>query len=209
MVVQENNNGIFKTMKVLLIGNGPSVLEQNMGERIDSDEFDLVCRINRGHKQDNGELNVGFEKQVGTRCDVWFCSDLRLKLAKERTNEYNQIFVYFPSFKFNSNIQKDVNAHFENIEILDPIYEKEINSKFNFSPHWPSTGIIAIQYLQKTNEDIYIHGFDTYDVKYDTSHFFENRPNKYKNFNNSDHSPILEREYINYMIKNNKIKTLI
>lgn len=195
-------------MKVLLIGNGPSVLEQNMGERIDSDEFDLVCRINRGHKQDNGELNVGFEKQAGNRCDVWFCSDLRLKLAKERTNEYNQIFVYFPSFKFNKNIQEDINKNFSNILVLDPFYEQNINKLFNFSPRWPSTGIIAIQYLQSTEEDIYVYGFDAYDTKYDNSHFFENRPNKYKNTNRNDHSPNLEKEYINYMVQNKKIKIL-
>lgn len=196
-------------MKVLLIGNGPSVLEQNMGERIDSNEFDLVCRLNRGHKQDNGEINKGFEKQAGTRCDIWFCSDLRLKLAKERTKEYNQIFVYFPSFKYNRNTQEDINKNFSNIEILDPFYEQSVNKLFNFSPRWPSTGIVSIQYLQSTGEDIYIHGFDAYDIKYETSHFFEKRPNKYINSNHNDHSPNLEKEYISYMVKNNKIKQLI
>ena len=134
-------------MKVLLIGNGPSVLENKMGKKIDSNEFDLVCRINRGHKQDNGELNKGFEEFVGTRCDVWFCSDLRLNLAKQRSKEYSQTFVYFPSFKFNNNIQKEINRDYDNIIILDPLYEKEVNTLFNFSPHWPSTGIIAIHYL--------------------------------------------------------------
>ena len=195
-------------MKVLLIGNGPSILEQNAGKRIDSNEFDIVCRINRGHKQDNGEINKGFEQQVGTRCDVWFCSDLRLSLAKKRHKEDNQIFIYYPSFKFNSNIQKEIDRTYENVFVLDPLYEKEINSLINFSPRWPSTGIIAIQYLQSTGEEIYIHGFDTYDIKYDTSHYFENRPNKYKNPNNNDHSPLLERKYIDHMLKNNKIKLL-
>lgn len=195
-------------MKVLLIGNGPSAIEKDMGKRIDSNEFDLVCRINRGHKQDNGNLNKGFEKQVGTRCDVWFCSDLRLKLAKERTKEYNQIFVYFPSFKFNKNVQESINKNFPNISILDPFYEQNINKLFNFSPRWPSTGIVAMQYLQSTGEDVYIYGFDTYDFKYDNHHYFENKPNKYKNLNHNDHSPTLEKEYINYMIKNNKIKIL-
>ena len=44
-------------MKLLLIGNGPSALESKMGSRIDSNEFDVVCRLNRGHKQDDGTIN--------------------------------------------------------------------------------------------------------------------------------------------------------
>ena len=30
--------------------------------------------------------------------------------------------------------------------------------------------------------------------------------NKYKNSNNNDHSPLLERKYIDHMLKSNKIK---
>ena len=36
--------------RVLIIGNGPSALEAELGEVIDSDKFDAVIRINRGHK---------------------------------------------------------------------------------------------------------------------------------------------------------------
>ena len=90
--------------KALLIGNGPSALEHKVGERIDSNEFDVICRFNRGHKQDNGELNIGFEEYIGTRCDCWIVSDLRTQLAINRYEEYKGIFVITPKFKWNPKI---------------------------------------------------------------------------------------------------------
>ena len=33
--------------KALLIGNGPSALEHKVGKRIDSNEFDIICRFYR------------------------------------------------------------------------------------------------------------------------------------------------------------------
>jgi hypothetical protein len=193
--------------KVLIIGNGPSALENNLGDRIDSNEFDIVCRINRGHKQDNGVLNIGFEKQVGSRCDVWFCSDLRIKLALERSNEYEQIFIYCPAFKYNSLKDSINNETHKNVYLLTPEYEESINQISNFKPQWPSTGIIAMHFLAGIDDlDIYIYGFDTYDSKYDNHHYFENKPNKYKDKTGVDHSPAKEKYYIDYMLKNNKIK---
>ena len=54
-------------MKVILVGNGSSVLDNKMGEYIDS-EFDLVYRINRFKTK-------GFENYVGGRVDGWFLAD--------------------------------------------------------------------------------------------------------------------------------------
>ena len=195
--------------KVLIIGNGPSALENDMGSRIDSNEFDIVCRINRGHKQDNGVLNIGFEKQVGNRCDVWFCSDLRIKLALERSNEYQQIFIYCPYFKYNSIKGSINNETYKNVHLLPLKHEENINQISNFKPQWPSTGIISMQSLIGIDDlDIYIYGFDTYNSKYNNHHYFEDKPNKYKNKKGTDHSPAKEKHYINHMLKNNKIKIL-
>ena len=197
-------------LKALIIGNGPSVLEHQIGDRIDSNEFDIICRINRGHKQDNGDLNTEYVKYVGSKCDIWFCHDFRLKLAMQRSSEYDQIFVFYPSFKYNPNIQDTVNKTCNNVHIVDPLIEGEINQLFNFSPRWPTTGIVAIHQMHHYPDlEIYIHGFDSYDEKYDNSHFFENKPNKYKNSSQSDHSPSLEKDYITYMINEGKIKKII
>ena len=195
-------------MKTILIGNGPSALEQKMGKRIDSNEFDIVIRFNRGHKQDNGEINKGYEEYVGTRCDYWVVSDLRINLAINRYQEYSGIFICTPKFKWNGNIAKEIESKYENIKFIPPIYEEHINNIINFSPKWPSTGILGIEFAVNHFDEVYIYGFDTYDIKYDNLHYFEEKPNKYKTQNTKDHSPNLEKEYINYMINNNKIKTL-
>jgi hypothetical protein len=195
-------------MKVLLIGNGPSALEQKMGEIIDSKEFDIVCRFNRGHKQDNGKFNKGYEEYVGTRCDYWIISDLRINLAIQRYKDYQGIFISTPGFKWNLNVAKDIEEKYDNIKFIPPLYEDDINKIVDFSPKWPSTGVIGIHFAVNHFEEVFIYGFDTYDVKYNTIHYFENKENKYKNINNKDHSPLKEKEYLSYMLKNNKIKLL-
>lgn len=192
--------------KILIIGNGPSALENNMGSRIDSNEFDIVCRINRGHRQDDGTLNTGFEKQVGTRCEYWIASDLRVNLAMERYNLYEAILIYTPKFKCNPNTALEVNLSYPSIHFIPTSYEDSINKIVNFAPKWPSTGVAAMHFAVNNFDEVLIYGFDTY--SYDTVHYFEDKPNKYKTQNNKDHSPSKEKFYIEYMIKNNKIKVL-
>ena len=196
-------------MKVLLIGNGPSALENDMGDRIDSNEFDAVFRLNRGHKQDDGSLNKGFEKQTGTRCDYWIASDLRTQLAIERRNDYQGVFVVTPKFKWNPQYVKHVSEKYPKVQFIPPAYENDINSIIDFSPKWPSTGVVAIHFAVNHFEEVYIYGFDTYDIKYDNQHYFENKPNKYKDISHKDHDPSKEKQYIKYMLNNNKIKTII
>ena len=195
-------------MKALLIGNGPSALEHEMGKRIDSNEFDVICRFNRGHKQDNGDLNKGFEEYTGTRCDCWIVSDLRIQLAINRHKEYKNIFIVTPKFKWDSSISKEVELKRPNIQFIPPEYEDDINRIVNFLPKWPSTGVVGIHAAINLFSEVYVYGFDTYDPKYDNQHYFENKPNKYKNNTSKDHSPDKEKQYINYMIKNKKIKLL-
>ena len=58
--------------KILLIGNGPSAIEKELGSRIDSDEFDKVVRFNRWKfNEDGSEYEKDHSKFVGTRCDYW------------------------------------------------------------------------------------------------------------------------------------------
>ena len=157
--------------KILLIGNGPSALEHKMGSRIDSSEFDIICRINRGHKQDDGSLNTGFEEFTGTRCDYWIVSDLRINLAIDRIKDYKGIFIYVPNFKLNSQTIASANyisSKYPTIQFIPSEYEDSINNIVNFAPKWPSTGIIGIHLAVDLFEDVYVYGFDTYDSKYIT-----------------------------------------
>jgi hypothetical protein len=195
-------------MKALLIGNGPSALEHKMGKRIDSDEFDFICRFNRGHKQDDGTLNVGFEEHTGTRCDCWIVSDLRINLAINRHNDYKGIFIVTPKFKWNGSLSEKIESEYSNIQFIPPEYEDNINNIVNFSPKWPSTGVVGIHAAVALFDEVYIYGFDTYDIKYNNHHYFEDKPNKYKNASHKDHDPSKEKQYIKYMIENKNLKLL-
>ena len=69
--------------KALLIGNGPSAIEKEMGKRIDSNEFDKVIRFNRWKFDlDGSEYKEDFSKYVGTRCDYWVVNDLHITETK-------------------------------------------------------------------------------------------------------------------------------
>jgi len=69
--------------KVILIGNGPSALESELGDKIDSNEFDKVVRFNRlKFNVDGSEYTNNFSKYVCTRCYYWVINDLHLNETK-------------------------------------------------------------------------------------------------------------------------------
>ena len=53
---------LIKDKKVAVVGNGPCELDKNKGEEIDL--HDIVIRFNEFHTK-------GYEKDYGTKCDVW------------------------------------------------------------------------------------------------------------------------------------------
>lgn len=195
--------------RAVLIGNGPSAIESKKGNFIDSDFFDVVIRFNRGHKFDDGQDAIGkFSESVGTRCNYWIASDLRIRLAIERSNEYEGIFIVTPKFKFNPLTAQEVSYKYNNIIFIPPSYEDDINSIVDFNPQWPSTGIVGIHFAVNHFDEVYIHGFDTYDTKYENLHYFEDRVNKFKDGGREDHSPNKEKQYLKHMLDLGKIKTL-
>jgi len=68
--------------KILLVGNGPSVERYELGDVIDS--YDYVVRFNWYHIK-------GFEKNVGTKTDVWFTTVADPVRAKK---EYDYIIEH-------------------------------------------------------------------------------------------------------------------
>ena len=58
-------------------------------------------------------------------------------------------------------------------------------------------------------DEIYLYGFDSYDLKYKTKRYFEDVEN-IKSKDQIDHTTLLEKEYIRNAIKfSNKLKQLI
>ena len=131
-------------MKVILVGNGSSVGDYKMGEYIDS-EFDLVYRIKRFKTE-------GFEKYVGSRVDGWFLADTGVQWlhnptpmveGSTRVNEFEYVFICMPKFKHNPNGLPLT----ETIQLLPTDIEDKINDNVDLNPQWPTSGLIAIQFL--------------------------------------------------------------
>jgi len=204
--------------KILLIGNGPSAIEKELGSRIDSNEFDKVVRFNRWKfKEDGSEYKNNHSKFVGTRCDYWIINDLHLtetKLGVLKKDLYELVLVVMPKFKFfNQTKVNEIESQYPNIKFIPTEYEDSINNISNFLPKWPSTGIMGIHFAINHFDKVYLHGFDFYDCKYDNLHYFEdkNAPhglNKFKFNNSKDHTPQTEKTYIKHITEKYNIKFL-
>ena len=115
-------------MKVMLVGNGSSVLDKDMGEYIDS-EFDLIYRINRFKTK-------GFEKHVGKRVNGWFLADTGVQWLHNpiptvegsmKFKEFEYVFICMPKFKHNPT-GLPLN---ETIQLLPTDIEDKINNNIN------------------------------------------------------------------------------
>ena len=195
--------------KILIIGNGPSAVEKKYGSIIDSDEWDVVMRFNRWDKHDDGTKWKDNSKYVGSRCDYWMINDLRLQVGVDRRNDYSGVFVVCPKFKYNYQLFKQIENQYENIKFMPIEYEDYINKNIvDLSPKWPSTGVIGMYFATLHFDEVLLHGFDTYDDKYDSIHYFEDKPNKYKNSSDKDHEPSKEKEFIKLIKEKYNVKLL-
>ena len=73
---------------------------------------------------------------------------------------------------------------------------------------------MAIAFFSVNFDEVYLHGFDCYDFKYDALHYFEDKDqvlgkNNFKTKKDkSDHTPDKDKEFIKYVIKNKNVKIL-
>ena len=156
-------------MKVLLVGNGFSIMNEELGEVIDSD-FDLVFRMNRFKTK-------GFEEYVGSKTNVWVVSDNAFKWVLEETEgiegsqnwkNYNAIYVGIPSFKYQKP-EIDLSRKFG---IMIYIFPQQIGDMVSMelnlpSNQWPTLGMHCLYALLNDDEkhEIFIYGFDGKDKK--------------------------------------------
>ena len=197
-------------MKVILVGNGYSVMDNQMGEHIDSD-FDLVYRINRFKTE-------GFQKYVGSRVDGWFLADTGVQWLHNPTTEiegsmrfkeFEYVFICMPKFKHNSHELPLT----ETVQLLPTSIEDKINSNINLNSHWPTSGLIAIQFLLNNYNEIFIHGFDNQSDKYKYTHYYdegdEDRLTENWKKPRIDHNFNKEKEYLNLLRKEKKVIDIV
>ena len=87
--------------------------------------------------------------------------------------------------------------------------EDDINSVVNFSPAWPTSGLIAIQFLTNSYDQIYIHGFDGHSKKYKYIHYYDTEETRTSEHawreGRTDHNLQKEIEYMNYLKEQKKV----
>jgi hypothetical protein len=197
-------------MKVILVGNGYSVMDNQMGEYIDKN-FDLVYRINRFKTK-------GFEKYVGSRIDGWFIADTGVQWLYNPTDDiegsmkfkgFEYVFICMPKFKHNPSGLPLT----ETIQLLPTSIEDKINGNINLEPNWPTSGLIAIEFLLDNYNKIYIHGFDSQSDNYKYVHYYDEGDEdrlteKYKK-PRIDHNYNKEKEYLNLLRKEKKVIDIV
>lgn len=154
-------------MKVVVIGNGESALNNKNGEFIDS--CDRVIRINKF-------VINGYEEYVGTKVDV-YCAKWHKII--HRKNDFlqlqNEFWFPYPEpptmwgalggiiqhdVETHTNYLKQKNIENKQIKFLPNVTRESLDK--NFKGVEPSVGVVAIEMAMHyfDNYDVYITGFD-------------------------------------------------
>ncbi len=159
-------------MKIILISNSPSVLNERLGKEID--QFDIVCRFN------NFKID-GFSQYIGTKTDcVCYraCDDVKLI----RPNLIGKAFLfvtYCVHYRGMKQVAIQQKAWFgDKGNVIDE------NQCFNLAriigykndlKQWPSIGALTLAYFSSVygNENLTTYGFSGNGER----HYFPQPPN--------------------------------
>jgi len=144
-------------MSIILVGNGSSVLQQELGEKIDS--HNIVVRFN------NCVLE-GYEQNIGQKCTFLArraCDDIKL----HPVDMFQQIYVFVPLCKwtpFMPPVIDEVKQFYGNkCIIVGTNYTIQTAQKLGQNDpqtKWPSIGMLAIDYFLQYFKQLTLYGFD-------------------------------------------------
>ena len=205
---------------VILIGNGGSLRDSNLGNKID--EFDEVIRIN------DWKTN-GWEKDAGLKTTIWSMYNPQ-KGAVNFLNSYTTLKGYdIDTIKGIVNgineiwyVSWDIDNLVNTWRAKRPIknlgvygkckrHQSVVNSKsMRRKLDTPSTGMMLILILIDMYDKIYLAGFDfagNSDNKLINHHYYGNK--SIKTIQEIEiHNPKSEYEFVNRLIKENKVEYL-
>ena len=194
--------------KIIIIGNGPSVLEKKNGKLIDS--FDKVVRFNTFKNDEE------FSDYVGYRTDFWFINAKNIRtrspeIIKMMENiNYEKIFVeqnpYDPKkklLKYFPELEQNNKVDFCDIDLFNEIQNKHFNPK-GMNPH-PSLGLQGINLLANKfpEYEIYIMGFDSFNTN--KIHYMDKME---VNDTNVKHNLDKEINFLEHLVKKYNIKKI-
>ncbi len=140
--------------KILVLGNGESVLKDELGTVIDN--YPTVGRV-------NNYTTKGFEKYIGSKTDIWFNG--ANQALKKRREKPKRIVVLIPPSelirkgeKIHPRIRKRLQIPAGRYELV-PLYTMKIFAQSSGVSR-PTTGLAAILWALENYDEVVIHGFD-------------------------------------------------
>lgn len=187
-------------MNVIIVGNGPSLLEKENGQLIDS--FDVVVRF-------NSFTTTNYEKHTGVKTDYWFNT---INIQNKANAPQTQIVykrVYWHSWMWNPEKDNGWNSFVEfykntSVELIKTQRETVVEMQQymqNRTYFTYSTGAIAIWLMLKEHQQVTITGFDWWNQS-ENHHYNDKAPR------GTIHKPELELLFVNRLMNENKLKFL-
>lgn len=191
---------------ILIIGNGSSVLNFQIGTEID--KFLTIARVN------NYKIE-GFEKSVGTQTHIWFNG--ANQGLKKRMNIPEKVIVFIPpeilkkkGETIHTRIEKRLNLTRDNYKCIS--FEKMLEFENKTDAVRLTTGTNAICWAMENFDDVTIHGFDFF--KESKNHYFDSKLINFaigtgiKKYGNK-HDLGQEIMFVDSLLDQGKIKKLI
>ena len=194
-------DNLDKKSSVAVVGNSGKLLTEEQGEFIDS--HDIVIRCNLAKTE-------GFEKNVGTKTDFRFIAgksfwrDLTGQFSSYEdnflTNLKDQHFIIKaePLYAAIQGIIKNYNTESKILYIRQDFIEAAEN-KIRITH--PTLGLTAILMALEWSKDISIFGFTFFQEGWTEQHYFESITPYQRG-----HKPLLEKEYVDFLEKEDLIK---
>ena len=187
---------------IVVIGNGPSVLERRVGSLID--QFLTVVRI-------NNYVIAGYEDHVGSKEDVWTRSGT--DAVFDRIDEHIPTVLWFvplPGWEESRQrigpIMRRVDAAGENHVLVERRQIEDLTDRYfgGRTDVRPTTGLYTIFYFLEKHQQVHIHGFDFFETHKTQMHYFDESVKKRMN----GHDPDFERQIVQEHIRSGRLVTI-
>jgi len=169
---------------IILVGNGPSLLDKKNGGKIDS--FDKVLRFNL--------YNTDIHKEyTGVKTNIWFTVS-NVRITKRKVDE-----VYFHVWSKDKETHPyylKLQKYFNSTQVITDELLTEMRRYFDNHYGMFSTGMIAIYVMLKQHKQITLTGFDWWDPKYKLHHYFDSKEPQFVETKGKGHEPTLEKKFI-------------
>ena len=171
---------------IILVGNGPSLLDKPNGSLIDS--YHKVVRFNLYNIKNHTAY-------TGEKTSTWFTVS-NVKITPRHIDEV--FFHVWSKDKLTHPYYINLQKHFKHTHIITDELLTEMRRYFKTQYGMFSTGMIAIYVmLQKRGwPQITLTGFDWWNPKYTLHHYFDSKEPQFKEVKGKGHEPTLEKSFI-------------